>query len=344
MSKVAFVKVREVEDRVSKAVQKVLELIDWKNCLKGKSVFVKVNLISSEFVPGQCTSPLVLDEILRILSQENCEIIVGDGNLAAARQCNKAAEVWGHKKLADKYGAKFQNLSDDESVKMNFEGKVFKHLEIPRSIVESDSIISLPVMKTHCLTTLTCGLKNFWGVISRIRHQYHLVVDDAISDINAFLSDKLAFTVVDGTIGMEGNGPRTGIPRVSDVLMSSNDLVALDTAVADYMRLPRPTHVDKAAIRGLGTTDYILVGDEFSVNPFAPANPSQQPIFKWEMFFRNSFLKPILFDTFVFDVLAYIATKYNTFWYYRTEGREYAKRLSENYYVVEMRKRYGIVV
>jgi len=344
MSKVAFVRVQEVEERVTKAVLKALELIEWRDYLKGKRVFVKVNLISSEFVPGQCTSPLILDEVLRVLSQEGYDITVGDADLAAAKQCDKASKVWGHRMLAEKYGAKFQNLSNDETVEMDLGGKVLKNLEIPKSIAKCDSIVSLPVMKTHCLTTVTCALKQFWGVVPRLRHQYHVVVDDAIADINTFLSGRVAFALVDGTIGMEGNGPRTGIPKVTDVLMASHDLVALDTAVADYMRLPRPTHVDRAAERGLGTTNYVLVGDQFSVNRFLPANPTQQPIFRWEMYFRNSFLKPLLFDTFAFEILAYIATKYNTFWYYRTRGKKYARRLSDNYYVTMIQRHYGIAI
>jgi len=71
-------------------------------------VFVKVNLISSEFVPGQCTSPLVLDCLFSELSQNNYDIVFGDADLAAAHQCNKAARVWGHLKLAEKYGRDFR--------------------------------------------------------------------------------------------------------------------------------------------------------------------------------------------------------------------------------------------
>lgn len=326
-SVVVFINVKPEPKGVKEAVEAAMAKM-WKDhMLRGKSVFVKVNLISSEYVPGQCTSPLVLDAVLKQLTERGYDVTIGDADLAAARQCNKAAKVWGHKKLAEKYGVRFQNLSEDKLITVRLNGKVFKTLDIPKSVLDADSILNLPVMKTHCLTGLTCSLKHFWGVVPRIRHQYHLVVDNAIADITGFLKDKIAYTIVDGTIGMEGNGPRTGRTKVCNVIMASADPVALDSAVAVYMGLPTPKHVTTAAERGVGLLSYDLEGDEFKVNPFQPSDPEKQPIFKWEMAFRASIFKPLLFDTPIFDILAWIATKYNSFWYYKREGRKYVKEI-----------------
>lgn len=327
MSRVIITKVKHEPTGVQKAVTKALDTLKWQNLLCGKKVFIKVNLISSEFVPGQCTSPLVLDGLFAALSKYDCEVIFGDADLAAARQCNKAAKIWGHLKLAQKYGATFQNLSEDETVKVPINGKIFRELDVPKTIVEADSIINVPVMKTHCLTTLTCALKHFWGVVPRVRHQYHLVVDDAIADINTLVKPKAAFTLVDGTIGMEGNAPRTGKPKICDVILASTDPVATDIVVAKYMGLEIPDHVRIATERGLGSAKYHLIGDELESNPFEPPNPNRQPIFLWEMSLRKNFLKPFLFDTPMFSVLAWIATKYNTLYYYQKYGRRYAEEI-----------------
>ena len=341
MSRVIFLNVPHERGGVQKTVREAMEIINWENHLRGKKVFVKVNLISSEFVPGQCTSPAVLDEILYQLTSKGYEVTLGDADLAAACQCNKAAVAWGHKKLAEKYGAKFQNLSEDELVDVEVDGKVFKTLQVPKSVLEADSIISLPVMKTHCLTGLTCALKHFWGVVPRVRHQYHLVVDDAIVDINSLLKPKVAFALVDGTVAMEGNGPRTGIPKICDIIMASDDLVALDAAVSKYMGLSTPAHVKRAAEKGLGSLKYELLGDAFQPNPFLPPEPDKQPIFYWEMKLRRTFLKPILFDTKIFSLLAWIATKYNTFWYYRLRGKKYTKEIMKTRYGGELREILG---
>jgi len=104
-------------------------------------------------------------------------------------------------------------------------------------------------MKTHCLTTMTCALKHFWGVVPRVRHQYHLVVDEAIADINQFLKPKVAFILVDGTVCMESDGPRTGKLKICDKILASHDPIALDATVAKYMGFEVPHHVEVAAKR-----------------------------------------------------------------------------------------------
>lgn len=193
-------------------------------------------------------------------------------------------------------------------------------------------------MKTHCLTTLTCALKHLYGVLPRDRHQYHLAVDDAIVDINTLLKPKLAFTLVDGTIGIEGNGPRTGKPKICDLVLASNDSVALDVVTAKYMGFEIPSHVVSAARSGLGSLNFELVGDRFGTNNFEPADPDGQPIFFWEMGLRKTFLKPLLFDTPIFNVLSWIATRYNTFYYYKRYGEKYAKEIMGSWYGEELKE------
>ncbi len=62
----------------------------------------------------------------------------------------------------------------------------------------------------------------------------------------------MAFTLADGTIAMEGNGPRTGTPKICNVIFASNDLVSLDSSVASFMGIELPQHVKTAHQRGLG--------------------------------------------------------------------------------------------
>ena len=338
MSKVVFLNVKHEPNGVQNTVERALDMLDWKKLIKGNKIFVKVNLISSEFVVGQCTSPLVLDGVFSVLHNNGFDVVFGDANLAASKQCNQAAEAWGHQKLGEKYGFRFQNLSEDAMEEVPIKGKIFDTLDVPRCVLEADTIISVPVMKTHCLTSITCALKHFWGVVPRVRHQYHLVVDEAIADINQFLHPKLAFSLVDGTVCMEGDGPRTGTPKICDTILASHDSVALDTTVADYMNFATPLHVKVAEERGLGTTKVELIGDDFAPNPFSPAQPDRQPIFFWEMGLRKSFLKPLLFDTPIFSVLAWVATKYNTLYYYHRYGKKYAEEVMSTWYGEEINK------
>jgi hypothetical protein len=69
-SKVAFVKVKHEENGVQKAVIRAMKLANWKRYVRGKKIFVKINGISDQLVPGQCTSPWVIDAVLSELRKE----------------------------------------------------------------------------------------------------------------------------------------------------------------------------------------------------------------------------------------------------------------------------------
>jgi len=142
----------------------------------------------------------------------------------------------------------------------------------------------------------------------------------------------MAFALADGTIAMEGNGPRTGTPKICNVIFTSNDLVSLDSAVAAFMGIELPHHVKTAHQRGLGDLTYEVYGDAFTSNPFIPSNPKSHPIYNWELTLRKSFLKPLLFDTKIFNIFAWITTQYNSLWYYHTKGKQYKKKIMETGY------------
>jgi len=332
MATVAFVKVKEVSKRgISDAVKKAMELANWKKYVKGKKIFVKINGISDQVVPGQCTSPYVIEPVLEELKKLDAEISMGDADLAAAKQLNRAAKYWGFIKLAKKHKVKFVNLSEDKLIKTKVNGKIFKELEIPKTLLDADCIVNIPVAKTHCLTSLTCCLKNHWGMVPRgVRHNYHLVADQCIADINHFFK-KTTFNVVDATICMEDNAPRTGIPIVTNAIFASNDRVATDTAVAKFMgyeNYKEIPHIVKSEEMGVGERKFRIVGDKLEIHNFKKPRPNIQPIFFWEMSLRKvPLINWIIFRTKIFSIFAWIATKYNTFYWYNVYGKKYIRKI-----------------
>ena len=90
---------------------------------------------------------------------------------------------------------------------------------------------------------------------------------------------------------MEGNAPRTGIPKVCDAIFAGNDRVSIDSAVATFFGFdPRKIeHIVNAEKIGIGEIDFEIIGDkkEFKPMKLIPPKPNQQPIFFWEMFFRK---------------------------------------------------------
>ncbi|MFH0830294.1 MAG: DUF362 domain-containing protein [Candidatus Aenigmatarchaeota archaeon] len=330
------------KEGVHDAVKRALELTDWKKYIHGRKIFFKINGISDQIVPGQCTSPWVIEAMVREVKENfpDAELYMGDANLAAARQLDTASRIWGHRAICEKYGIKFVNLSDEPLVKVDCGGKVFKELELPKILTEIDTIINMPIPKAHCLTMITGCLKNHWGMVPRFRHQYHPVANQAIPDIN-FYFKKTRFNLLDLTVSMEGNAPRTGVTKVCGVIMASADRVAADYTAARFMGFDadKIEHIKNAEDMGIGTrTDIELVGDKFESNPFKPPEPDKQPIFFWEMRLRKiPIVKPLLFNTPIFKLLSAIATKYNTWWWYNRRGKNYMRQILKTEWAAEFK-------
>ena len=182
----------EGKEDVINAVHKSMELANWKKHVTGEKVFLKPNYLSKRLVPGQCTSPWVLEAVVQKLQEEQFKLIMGDTDVATIRQLKEATRLWGCQDLCKKYNIPFINLSRSKKVKVNLDGDVFKELYLPEILLKVDSIVTLPVLKTHNVTKMTGALKNQWGCLPRVRHQYHLKAHDCIPDINKFLKVKFA--------------------------------------------------------------------------------------------------------------------------------------------------------
>jgi uncharacterized protein (DUF362 family) len=332
-SKVFFSKIKNPSKAsVISAVRELMVKADWSSQFSGKRpIFVKINSMSDTLVPSQNTNPWVVEGVLQGIREKypKREVAMGDADLATVEQLERAANIWGFRALAKKYDVKFVNLSKEKTVERRINGYIFKELNVPKIVMESD-VITVPVMKTHCITKLTASLKNQWGCVPRFRHQYHTVADKAIADINKVIPVK--FALIDGTISMEENGPKTGIPKVCNVLFASKDRVAADSAVARYMgfRHNEVRHILYSEKSGVGTQDFKIVGKGFRPQKFIKPELEKHVIFKWEFKIRNSPLAPLFFRTKLFDFFAWGVTQYNTTYWYNKKGKKYLKEICKN--------------
>jgi uncharacterized protein (DUF362 family) len=84
-------------------------------------------------------------------------------------------------------------------------------------------------------------MKNMFGIVPGAcygwpKNVLHWAgIDRAILDINA--AARPDFAIVDGIVGMEGNGPTQGKPKASGVLVFGNDPVAVDATCCRIMGL-----------------------------------------------------------------------------------------------------------
>ncbi len=133
-------------------------------------------------------------------------------------------------------------------------------LWLPETLVDADVFISMPKMKTHHWADVTLSLKNCFGCLpGRVygwpKNVLHWVgIENSILDIATAVRPRYA--IVDGIVGMEGNGPISGTPVDSGVLVFGDDPVATDAVAASLMGFD-PTTVAYLAEAGrvLGQLD-----------------------------------------------------------------------------------------
>lgn len=115
-----------------------------------------------------------------------------------------------------------------------------RELYLPASVLDADLLVSMPKMKTHHWAGITLSLKNMFGIVPGAvygwpKNLLHWAgIGECILDINAALA-RPRFNIVDGIVGMEGNGPIQGEPRHSGVLVFGADSVAVDATCARLM-------------------------------------------------------------------------------------------------------------
>ena len=145
------------------------------------------------------------------------------------------------------YKVPFVDLNHDEPVKTPNLGRLtgLDHLYLARTMATADVVISLPKLKTHHWAGATLSLKNLFGTLPGIcygwpKNELHWRgIDNSIVDIALTRTPDLA--IVDGIIGMEGDGPLNGTRQAMGVLVMGNDLLAVDATCCRLMQLDRRT-------------------------------------------------------------------------------------------------------
>jgi len=135
----------------------------------------------------------------------------------------------------------FIDLNESSSNKTKNLGKTSKleHLYFPAEVLEADIVVSVAKMKTHHWAGVTLSMKNLFGIMPGIVYGWPKNVlhwaglHECIFDITATLKPHLA--IVDGIVGMEGDGPIMGTPIESKVIVVGKNLPAVDATCARIM-------------------------------------------------------------------------------------------------------------
>ncbi len=315
--RVSIVAVEAVHGDVRAAVRRALEAVNFRQVLPaGGPVALKVNLGWDLFIPGSITSPLVAEALILELRDHVGEIFMVEAD-QVLENIERAYHDSGMAAVCRKHGVQWVNMSRSptETVEAK-DNVVLPRIDVPR-ILRETTLITVPVMKTHAKTGITGSLKNQWGCLPTMRHEYHLVLDDALADLNDVI--RPALCLMDGTVGLEGDGPKSGWPRVANRILCSADPVALDTIQAVCMGLD-PTsiaHLRTCAERGIGITDrrrIVVAGLDPETHAIAFRPAGHNAVSRVETLLRRSWMKRLFFNTPLFRFCLFGAKIYYRLW------------------------------
>jgi len=232
-------------------------------------VLLKANILAARPPEDAVTThPAIITAMCELVSDIGGIPIVGDGaGITHPGATAEALKISGIEDAAQKCGAEIVNFETAGFVEVDVpDAKQFPRLYIAKPILDADVIISLPKLKTHELTYYTGAVKNFFGAVPlKTRKQAHLLAKrdlfgNAVVDIYSIVKPHLA--VMDGIVGMEGNGPAHGTPINSGIVMASYDCVALDMVASELIGFdPMLIPTNRAALeRNIGTGQPEVVG------------------------------------------------------------------------------------
>ena len=240
-TKVSIIQCRNYNPKeVFAAVHDALELIGGiKRYVKsGQKVLLKPNMLSAKNPKrGITTHPLILEAMIREVRSAGGEVWIGDSPSGALKGVQRCWVNTGFLEVAERMKARLINFETGGTVIKMIKGEEFHFAD---SVIKADVVINLPKFKTHGFTLYTGCIKNIFGTLPGLqkafvhkRYPHPESFSNKLVDIYEVVRPTLH--LMDGILGMEGEGPATGHKRETGLLFASADGVALDTVATHIM-------------------------------------------------------------------------------------------------------------
>ena len=275
---VAILNAAEYSEKIETLLMDGLRL--FRLNLLGKTVLLKPNLVEDLPGPVNTNSALIGAAARCFLRLGATRIVIGEGP-GHQRDTELVVQVAGLKPhLADRR-IEFVDLNRDElakvKLKANYSG--LGELWLPRSVLDSDFVVSMPKVKTHHWAGVTLSLKNMFGIVPGMKYGWpkNLLhwhgIHESILDICATVP--IHFVIADSITAMEGNGPLQGTARELGKIVLADDPVAADATCARLMGFDplRVQHLSEGGrfLGNLGADRITMLAEslEAPIRPFA---------------------------------------------------------------------------
>lgn len=266
LTEVARYNVAAIEAEIERGIE-ALEL-----SLEGRrTALLKPNIVMAA-APRTAivTNPVVVEAVVNVLRRRGfTEIAIADGP-GVGLDVDNVFRVSGYRALADRLGVELINFNT--AARREREWKYGK-LGIPAVLEDADLYVNIPKLKTHGYTTVTLSIKNHKGMLceSDKKLDHHLGLHHPLVEQAKLRPPDLI--VLDGIVGIEGDGPLNGKPVCSRLLAMGTNMLELDATAARHAGFD-PSKIKHLAIaleEGLGSMDPEVIGDA-PVTRFDPAN------------------------------------------------------------------------
>jgi len=230
-------------------IEKVLNTSDFQELNSEKETLIKINANYDRNWPGCNTSRWFLDALLKNLRRkefDNLKVIEGDLKLQPAVKTIKAIGI---DKVLEKYKVPFlpiENLPRENELPM---------------ILKNSQLISTPVLHTHTFAVISVAAKNLYGLLPIYREKYHNKLSEKILEL---VKNVKVFSIVDGTVGLEGGSMRMGNPVKTDLILAGWNPVAIDVIAAKIMGFSIEEVPYLKLARERGMMNKIVVEGDFS--------------------------------------------------------------------------------
>jgi uncharacterized protein (DUF362 family) len=254
--------------KIRRAVQQSLDLIGGISDIvkPGHLVLINPSWVAPpvERQAGCITIPEVTRAVADIVKDTGARPVIAESS-AVGVNSEKVVQESGYRQLREIGYEVIDLKSLKNTVNMPAENpKVFNSIETWELVKQADVIISVPKLKTHDQTEMTCSIKKLKGLLTdkakKAMHQEGLF--DGVIDLLSAVKPRLA--VVDAIVCQEGVGPVFGKPVEMNLVLAGKDLVAVDAVCAELIGYqPREVLLTvNAAARGLGVMDLDRIEDE----------------------------------------------------------------------------------
>lgn len=213
-----------------------------KDWAKDKTVLLKPNLVEPDVTaPHINTNPVMIRAAAEMFRRRGAkEVIVAEAQ-GHIRDSHLVLDRAGFTPMLGEMKLHFIDLNHDELVDVKNTGgqTKLKQLVLPATLQRADIVVSMPKMKTHHWAGVTLSMKNLFGVMPGViygwpKNVLHLEgIPSSIVDITSTVAPELA--IIDGIVGMDGDGPIMGNPKTSNLIVMGTNLVATDATAARLM-------------------------------------------------------------------------------------------------------------